>query len=100
MRWTVEFSDEVRDWYLALTPTGKATADRIIERLACTGNLLRMPHSRSLETTEDIEEERRLLYVGITRARKRAYLSWARVRAMYGREIYQIPSGFLNEIGD
>ena len=59
-----------------------------------------LPHSRSLETTEDIEEERRLLYVGITRARKRAYLSWARVRAMYGREIYQIPSGFLNEIGD
>ena len=44
----MEFSDEVRDWYLALTPTGKATADRIIERLACTGNLLRMPHSRSL----------------------------------------------------
>ncbi len=57
-----------------------------------------LPHSRSLDTTEDIEEERRLLYVGITRARKEARLSWARVRALYGREIYQVPSGFIYEI--
>ena len=57
-----------------------------------------LPHSRSMETSEDIEEERRLLYVGITRARQQVYLSWARVRALYGREIYQIPSGFIAEI--
>jgi DNA helicase II / ATP-dependent DNA helicase PcrA len=57
-----------------------------------------LPHSRSMENTEDIEEERRLLYVGITRARHQAYLSWSRVRALYGRESYQYPSGFLWEI--
>ncbi len=59
-----------------------------------------LPHSRSMETMLDIEEERRLLYVGITRARKQVTLSWSRVRTLYGREIYQIPSGFLSEIED
>jgi len=59
-----------------------------------------LPHARSMETTDDIEEERRLLYVGITRARQQAFLSWARVRALYGRESYQVPSGFLWEIQD
>lgn len=48
MRWLVEFSDEVRDWYVGLSPTGKASADRAIENLAVRGNLLRMPHSRAL----------------------------------------------------
>lgn len=57
-----------------------------------------LPHSRSMETTLEIEEERRLLYVGITRARKEVVLSWSRVRTIYGREVFQIPSGFLAEI--
>jgi DNA helicase-2/ATP-dependent DNA helicase PcrA len=57
-----------------------------------------LPHSRSLQNTADIEEERRLLYVGITRARHQAYLSWSRVRALYGRESFQYPSGFIYEI--
>jgi len=57
-----------------------------------------LPHSRSMDTSLDIEEERRLLYVGITRARRDVVLSWARVRAMYGRESFQIPSAFLAEI--
>ena len=64
--------------------------------VGCEEGLL--PHSRSMDTTLDIEEERRLLYVGITRARKQLVLSWARVRALYGREVYQVPSGFLSEI--
>lgn len=59
-----------------------------------------LPHARSMQSTADIEEERRLLYVGITRARHQACLSWSRVRAMYGRESYQCPSGFLWEIQD
>ncbi|WP_310732076.1 type II toxin-antitoxin system RelE/ParE family toxin [Actinomyces sp. 2119] len=41
-------SEEVRTWYLALSPAGKAAADRAIERLASQGHLLRMPHSRAL----------------------------------------------------
>jgi hypothetical protein len=49
VRWAVEFSEEVRTWYVGLSPAGKATADRIIERLASQGNMLRMPHSRSLD---------------------------------------------------
>jgi DNA helicase-2/ATP-dependent DNA helicase PcrA len=59
-----------------------------------------LPHSKSMTEDSDVEEERRLLYVGITRARKEAHLSWARVRALYGRESFQYPSGFLNEIKD
>ncbi|WP_062378978.1 type II toxin-antitoxin system RelE/ParE family toxin [Demequina pelophila] len=48
MRWRVQFSDEVREWYLGLRPADQAIADRILERLASQGNDLRMPHSRSL----------------------------------------------------
>jgi len=48
VRWTVELSEEVRTWYVGLTPAGKAVADRILERLASQGHMLRMPHSRSL----------------------------------------------------
>ena len=64
--------------------------------VGCEEGLL--PHSRSFDTAENIEEERRLLYVGITRARRHVVLSWSRVRALYGRETYQMPSGFLREI--
>ena len=64
--------------------------------VGCEEGLL--PHSRSFDTAENIEEERRLLYVGITRARRQVVLSWSRVRALYGRETYQMPSGFLREI--
>ncbi|MGH8774289.1 MAG: type II toxin-antitoxin system RelE/ParE family toxin [Jiangellaceae bacterium] len=49
MRWTVEFSEEVRTWYVGLSPAGKAAADRILERLEAQGHMLRMPHSRPLE---------------------------------------------------
>lgn len=48
MRWTVEFSEEVRIWYVKLSPAGKAVTDRIVERLEVQGSLLRMPHSRPL----------------------------------------------------
>jgi len=58
-----------------------------------------LPHSRSFDEAMNLEEERRLMYVGITRARRQVVLSWSRVRALYGRETYQMPSGFLREIG-
>lgn len=44
----VGFSSEVRDWYLTLSPAGRASADRILELLASRGSQLRMPHSRPL----------------------------------------------------
>lgn len=56
------------------------------------------PHSRSLLEKEQMEEERRLCYVGITRARKRLYLSWAKSRLMYGSYKSQLPARFLKEI--
>lgn len=48
MRWTVEFSDEVRDWYLDLSPTGKKATQRIVALLEEHGHMLGMPHSRQL----------------------------------------------------
>jgi hypothetical protein len=48
MLWTVDFSEEVREWYLGLTPAGKAAVDRIATLLESVGNQLRMPHSRPL----------------------------------------------------
>ena len=48
MTWRVDFSDEVRDWYLALSPEGKAATSRIVALLEQRGHLLPMPHSRQL----------------------------------------------------
>lgn len=48
--------------------------------------------------TEDLEEERRLLYVGLTRAMKRLYLSHAKSRAVYGERGFRAPSRFLSEV--
>jgi DNA helicase-2/ATP-dependent DNA helicase PcrA len=56
------------------------------------------PHGRAMNSPEDIEEERRICYVGITRAMKRLYISWAAERTMYGRRQLQSPSRFLKEI--
>ena len=55
------------------------------------------PHARSMDE-QNLEEERRLCYVGITRARKTLTLSYARVRSTYGEREYQMPSRFLSEI--
>ncbi|MBM3728474.1 MAG: ATP-dependent DNA helicase Rep [Acidobacteria bacterium] len=58
------------------------------------------PHSRSLASESLIEEERRLCYVGMTRARRRLYLSWARQRRRYGGGPAEasMPSRFLAEV--
>ncbi len=55
------------------------------------------PHSRS-DTIESLEEERRLCYVGLTRARKRLVLTHAETRAMHGGRDYRLPSRFLAEL--
>jgi len=56
------------------------------------------PHERSLEQPEAIEEERRLCYVGVTRARQRLYLVHAQQRHLFGRMQQNLPSRFLAEI--
>jgi DNA helicase-2/ATP-dependent DNA helicase PcrA len=56
------------------------------------------PHQQSLQETGRLEEERRLAYVGITRARRRLCLSYAEKRRLHGRDTYPRPSRFVTEI--
>lgn len=57
-----------------------------------------LPHKRVLEEAADLSEERRLCYVGITRARWRLYLTRARNRIKYGKPVPRTPSRFLQDI--
>jgi DNA helicase-2/ATP-dependent DNA helicase PcrA len=57
-----------------------------------------LPHKKSIYETFDIDEERRLCYVGITRARQQLFLSGAQQRRKYGKLEQREPSRFLNEI--
>jgi len=56
------------------------------------------PHEQSAMEKEGLEEERRLAYVAITRARNRLYLSHAQTRMLHGQTRYNVPSRFLEEI--
>ncbi|RKN78928.1 DNA helicase PcrA [Paenibacillus ginsengarvi] len=56
------------------------------------------PHSRAFMDNEELEEERRLAYVGITRAEQRLYLTCARMRTLFGKTTANAPSRFLKEI--
>ncbi len=56
------------------------------------------PHAYALSDERELEEERRLCYVGITRAKRRLYLTSARQRRLYGSQSFNLPSRFLDEI--
>ena len=56
------------------------------------------PNQKSVEESGRLEEERRLAYVGITRAREKLVLSYAEARRIHGQDMYGIPSRFLREI--
>jgi DNA helicase-2/ATP-dependent DNA helicase PcrA len=56
------------------------------------------PHQRSLNDLEGLEEERRLCYVGITRAMKQLYITYAEQRRLHGTDSYNVPSRFIQEI--
>jgi DNA helicase II / ATP-dependent DNA helicase PcrA len=56
------------------------------------------PHENSMSDFEGLEEERRLMYVAITRARKRLYLSHAQTRLLHGQTRYNIKSRFFDEL--
>jgi DNA helicase-2/ATP-dependent DNA helicase PcrA len=58
------------------------------------------PHEQSTYEANGLEEERRLMYVAVTRARKRLYISHAQSRMLHGQVRYGIPSRFLDEIPD
>ncbi len=57
-----------------------------------------LPHQRSIFDPQQMEEERRLCYVGITRAKNKAYLIFTRRRSLYGKTQANLPSRFLNDI--
>lgn len=56
------------------------------------------PHQMSMDSSENLEEERRLCYVGITRAKQKLYLTYAHSRMLHGAETYRQPSQFLRSI--
>lgn len=56
------------------------------------------PHQRSIQDADGLEEERRLCYVGITRAREQLYFTYAEQRRLYGAESFTTPSRFIREI--
>src|SRR5947209_2152496 len=56
------------------------------------------PHERSLGRGDEIEEERRLAFVGMTRAKEELYLCHARLREFRGQTLYAVPSMFLEEL--
>lgn len=58
------------------------------------------PHSRSIGDDDEMEEERRLAYVGITRAEERLFITCAQSRTLYGRSSFNSPSRFIKEISD
>ena len=58
------------------------------------------PHQNSFYSSKDIEEERRLCYVAITRAKERLYISNAKRRILYGNDVLNPPSRFIKEIDD
>ena len=56
------------------------------------------PHDNSTQERDGLEEERRLMYVAVTRARKRLYLTYAQTRMLHGQTRYCVPSLFLEEL--
>jgi len=58
------------------------------------------PHDNALASADGVEEERRLMYVAITRARKRLYLSFSQTRRLHGQTRYKVKSRFLGELPD
>ncbi len=58
-----------------------------------------LPHERSIDNDEELEEERRLFFVGITRAKQGLYISYSRYRTIRGQTLRTIPSQFLRELG-
>ncbi len=89
--------DEAADHVSVMTlHASKGLEFPVVYVLAVEEGLL--PHERSLGKDEDVEEERRLCFVGMTRAMRELYLSHARMREFRGQLNYAIPSSFLGEL--
>ncbi|MEO8798776.1 MAG: UvrD-helicase domain-containing protein [Polyangiaceae bacterium] len=103
---TLDFSEqeeEARDLVTLSTLHGaKGLEFGIVYLIGCEEGLL--PHSRTIDTkttdvvSQDIEEERRLFYVGVTRAKDQLFLSRCKARGMRGKAVARTPSRFLADI--
>lgn len=58
------------------------------------------PHLRSMENPEELEEERRLCYVAVSRASERLYMTWATERTLYGASMRNVASRFIDDLPD
>src|SRR5262249_53972513 len=89
--------DERQDCVSVMTlHAAKGLEFPVVYMLAVEQGLL--PHERSLAKDEDVEEERRLRFVGMTRAKQELYLCHARLREFRGQALYAVPSMFLEEL--
>jgi len=68
----------------------------IVFLAGCEENIF--PSSRSLTEKEDLEEERRLMYVGLTRGMEKVFVTFSKTRLLYGDIMYNAPSRFISEI--
>ncbi len=87
------FEDSVQ---LMTLHTAKGLEFPVVFLSGCEEGLF--PHYMSLEDPTRLEEERRLCYVGVTRAMEKLYLTFAETRRLHGKEVYHRPSRFLSEI--
>lgn len=97
----LESSDEQADTYddcvqLMTLHSAKGLEFPVVFLAGCEEELF--PHFRSMNDPKALEEERRLCYVGVTRAMRKLYMTYAEVRRTYGKEAYHRPSRFLHEI--
>ncbi len=89
--------DERQDCVSVMTlHAAKGLEFPVVYMLAVEQGLL--PHERSLAKEEDVEEERRLCFVGMTRAKQELFLCHARLREFRGQALYAVPSMFLEEL--
>lgn len=97
----LESSEEQADAYddcvqLMTLHSAKGLEFPVVFLAGCEEELF--PHYRSINDPKALEEERRLCYVGVTRAMRKLYMTYAEVRRIYGKEAYHRPSRFLHEI--
>ncbi len=89
--------DEKQDCVAVMTlHAAKGLEFPVVYMMACEQGIL--PHERSMGENAQLEEERRLAFVGITRAQEELNLSYARMREFRGQTLYTIPSMFLDEM--
>ncbi|SDS57423.1 DNA helicase-2 / ATP-dependent DNA helicase PcrA [Paenibacillaceae bacterium GAS479] len=96
---TVDKDDAPEDAVILMTMhSAKGLEFPVVFIIGCEEGVF--PHSRAFTDNEELEEERRLAYVGITRAEQRLYMTCARMRTLFGRTNSNAPSRFLKEIPD